>query len=196
FTGTIRDNIAYGRPGVSDARVLQAAKAANVHEFVCRLPQTYAAIIGERGGTLSGGQRQRIAIARAIVRGAPSLVLDEPTAGLDAENEALVMEALHRLMQGRTTFVIAHRLSTIERADLILVLKEGRIIESGTHKKLLRAGGQYARLHTLQFGGALQSSKQKVAAETHNTRWPRILAGRSSIRSTHSNSSASKQTTR
>ncbi|HEX9069095.1 MAG TPA: ABC transporter ATP-binding protein, partial [Ktedonobacterales bacterium] len=151
FSGSIRDNIAYGRPGASDVDVLRAARAANVHEFVSRLPNGYATLVGERGGTLSGGQRQRISIARAIVRDAPILLLDEPTSGLDAESEALVMEALRRLMKGRTTFVVAHRLSTIERADLILVLDKGAIRESGTHHQLLQAGGLYARLHSLQF---------------------------------------------
>ena len=154
FTGTIRDNIAYGGVGVSDVEVLRAAKAANAHEFVKRLPDSYGTVLGERGGTLSGGQRQRISIARAIVRNAPILLLDEPTSGLDAESEALVMDALQRLMQGRTTFVIAHRLSTIEHADLVVVLERGQIHETGTHCELLRAGGLYARLHALQFTDA------------------------------------------
>lgn len=151
FNATIRDNIAYGRIGASDVDVLRAAKAANVDEFVRRLPNSYGTVLGERGGTLSGGQRQRISIARAIVRDAPILLLDEPTSGLDAESEAMVMDALHRLMEGRTTFVIAHRLSTIERADLILVMQHGQIQEGGTHRQLMRAGGLYARLHALQF---------------------------------------------
>jgi ATP-binding cassette, subfamily B, bacterial len=168
FTGTIRDNIAYGRSGISDAAILRAAKAANVDEFVRRLPDGYATVLGERGSTLSGGQRQRISIARAIVRDAPILLLDEPTSGLDAESEALVMEALQRLMRGRTTFVIAHRLSTIEHADLILVLQHGQIVEGGTHRELLRAGGLYARLYALQFsegssasGGADQGPRER-----------------------------------
>lgn len=154
FNGTIRDNIAYGRPGATDAQVLRAAKAANCHEFVMRLPDTYATTIGERGGTLSGGQRQRISIARAIVRDAPILLLDEPTSGLDAESEALVMEAIYRLMQGRTTFVIAHRLGTIERAELILVMRDGHIVERGTHAQLMRANGIYARMYALQAESA------------------------------------------
>jgi ATP-binding cassette, subfamily B, bacterial len=154
FNGTIRDNIAYGGPGMGDVEVLRAAKAANAHEFVKCLPDGYGTVVGERGGTLSGGQRQRIAIARAIVRNAPILLLDEPTSGLDAESEALVMDALQRLMQGRTTFVIAHRLSTIEHADLIVVLEQEQIRETGTHRALLRAGGLYARLHALQFADA------------------------------------------
>ncbi len=154
FNATIRDNIAYGRIGASDIDVLRAAKAANVDEFVRRLPNNYGTVLGERGGTLSGGQRQRISIARAIVRDAPILLLDEPTSGLDAESEVMVMDALRRLMEGRTTFVIAHRLSTIEKADLILVLKHGEIAESGSHRELLRARGLYARLHALQFAEA------------------------------------------
>jgi ABC-type multidrug transport system fused ATPase/permease subunit len=162
FNGTIRDNIAYGRPGVSDVEILRAAKAANCDEFVTRLPDEYATIIGERGGTLSGGQRQRISIARAIVRNAPILLLDEPTSGLDAESEALVMEALYRLMRGRTTFVVAHRLSTIARADLIVVLAGGEIRECGTHAELLRAGGAYARLHALQAADAVPGRDQRV----------------------------------
>ncbi|HLZ24963.1 MAG TPA: ABC transporter ATP-binding protein [Ktedonobacterales bacterium] len=157
FSGTIRDNIAYGRPDASDIDVLRAAKAANCHEFVLRLPKAYATTIGERGGTLSGGQRQRISIARALVRDAPILLLDEPTSGLDAESEALVMDALYRLMHGRTTFVVAHRLSTIARADLILVMKDGRICEGGTHSELMRARGMYARLQSLQTANVMET---------------------------------------
>lgn len=164
FNATIRDNIAYGRAGVSDVAVLRAARAANVEEFVRRLPDGYGTVLGERGGTLSGGQRQRIAIARAIVRDAPILLLDEPTSGLDTESEAMVMDALRHLMEGRTTFVIAHRLTTIERADLILVLKQGQIREGGTHRELLRAGGIYARLHALQFAENVDDASVSVPA--------------------------------
>ncbi len=150
FTGSIRDNIAYGRPNASDVEILRAAKAAHVHEFVQRLPLRYGTIIGERGSTLSGGQRQRIAIARAFIRNAPILLLDEPTSGLDAESEALVMQALERLMLGRTSIVIAHRLNTIERADMIIVIDQGRIRERGSHATLLRDGGLYAHWYALQ----------------------------------------------
>ncbi|MBI3241829.1 MAG: ABC transporter ATP-binding protein [Chloroflexi bacterium] len=152
FATTLRDNIGYGRPGASEADILAAARAANADEFIRRLPKGYETLIGERGATLSGGQRQRIAIARALLRNAPILILDEPTAALDAESEELVMSALERLMQGRTTFIIAHRLSTIRDADLIVVLEQGRIVEKGRHADLIRLGGHYARLVQLQRG--------------------------------------------
>jgi ATP-binding cassette, subfamily B, bacterial len=153
FYGTMRDNIAYGRTDASDEEIVAAAKEANAHEFITRLPDGYETIIGEHGATLSGGQRQRLAIARAIIRDAPIILLDEPTTGLDAASEALVMEALARLIASRTVIIIAHRLSTISRANKILMLERGQIVESGSHDKLLAAGGRYAELYELQLRG-------------------------------------------
>lgn len=153
FHGPIWYNIAYGKPEASRAEILRAAELANAREFIDRMPQGFDTIVGERGVTLSGGQRQRIAIARAVVRETPILILDEPTTGLDAESEHLVFEALDRIMEGKTSIVIAHRLSTIRRAANILVIQDGAIVESGRHEELLRAGGLYAQLYELQFGG-------------------------------------------
>ena len=155
FPFSIAENIAYGRPGASRAEIEAAARAANAHEFVCRLPDGYETVVGERGATLSGGERQRVAIARALLKDAPVLVLDEPTSALDAETEESLLAALERLMEGRTTIVIAHRLSTIRRADLILVLRDGRIVERGSHDELVALGGQYARMHAIQHGVAV-----------------------------------------
>ncbi|HEU4743123.1 MAG TPA: ABC transporter transmembrane domain-containing protein [Meiothermus sp.] len=151
FSGTIAENIRYGKPGASDAEVIEAAKAANAHEFITSFPDGYATIVGERGIKLSGGQRQRVAIARALLKNPRILILDEATSSLDSESEALVQEALEVLMQGRTTFVIAHRLSTIRGADKIVVLEAGRIVQQGTHQELLAAGGLYKELYELQF---------------------------------------------
>ncbi|MGW4096018.1 ABC transporter ATP-binding protein [Mycobacterium sp. NPDC004974] len=151
FRGTIRDNIAFGRPDADHDEIIEMAKLANAHEFISAMPQGYDSPVGERGLTLSGGQRQRIGIARALIRDSPILILDEPTAALDAESEHLVMSALQRLMNGRTVITIAHRLSTIRDADKIVVLEEGRVVEEGSHTELLTAGGRYAELHRIQF---------------------------------------------
>ncbi len=151
FPLSIADNIAYGRPAAARAEIEAAARVANAHEFIARMPQGYDSVIGERGATLSGGERQRISIARALLKDAPILILDEPTSALDAETERLVLEALQRLMKGRTTFLIAHRLSTVRGADCIAVFKEGQIAEHGTHGELLARGALYAHFYGTAF---------------------------------------------
>jgi subfamily B ATP-binding cassette protein MsbA len=151
FNDTVHNNIAYGKEGASRDEVIAAARAANAHEFIETMTEGYETVVGERGQVLSGGQRQRLAIARALLRDPSILILDEATSSLDSESEALVQEALERLLAGRTTFVIAHRLSTVRRADRILVLEGGRIVQSGTHAELLSRPGLYRRLHDLQF---------------------------------------------
>ena len=151
FSGTIRENIAYARPGASGADVEGAARAAHAHEFIERFPQGYDTVVGERGVKLSGGQRQRIAIARAILKNPSVLILDEATSNLDTESERLIEDALSKLLVGRTTLIIAHRLSTVRRADRLVVLDHGRIVEEGSHAELLALGGLYARLYQRQF---------------------------------------------
>ncbi len=151
FAGTISENIAYGKPDATAAEIEAAGHAANIHDFVTDLADGYESVISERGVSLSGGQRQRLAIARAMVKGSPIVLLDEPTTGLDSTSEELVMEALDRLLQGRTAIVIAHRLSTIRRADIILVIDQGRIVERGTHAELLRTDSHYRSLHDRQL---------------------------------------------
>ncbi len=153
FNETVRANIAYGRPSASRAEIEEAARAANAHEFIARLPQGYDTVVGERGCRLSVGERQRISIARTLLKDPAVLILDEPTSALDAESEALVSEALERVARGRTTLVIAHRLSTVVGADRIVVLDRGRIVEQGTHGELLEAGGTYAGLVARQAKG-------------------------------------------
>jgi ATP-binding cassette subfamily B protein/subfamily B ATP-binding cassette protein MsbA len=152
FPRTVAENVAYGRPGATREQVEAAARAANAHGFIERLPKGYDTVIGERGATLSGGERQRLSIARAFLKDAPVLILDEPTSALDAATEAQLLEALERLRRGRTTLVIAHRLSTVRGADRILVLEAGRLVEAGTHEELLARGDRYGQLHRIQFG--------------------------------------------
>lgn len=162
FEGTIRDNIRYGRPDATDAEVEEAARLAHAHEFILAQSQGYDTPVGENGLTLSGGQRQRLSIARALVRNAPILLLDEATSALDTESEAAVQKALDEAMKGRTVVVIAHRLSTVVKADKIIVMQDGRVVEEGTHQDLAnRADGLYARLNNLQKTS--QSSAEPAA---------------------------------
>jgi subfamily B ATP-binding cassette protein MsbA len=154
FNDTVRNNLCYGRPDMPQEKIIAAAKAASAHEFITQMPLGYESVIGDRGQRLSGGQRQRLAIARALLKNAPILILDEATSELDSESEMLVQNALNVLMTGRTVFVIAHRLSTIRRADMIAVLDDGAIRERGTHEELLARNGIYARLYEMQFRDA------------------------------------------
>jgi ATP-binding cassette subfamily B protein len=152
FQGTIWQNIAYGKPNATRAEIIKAAELANASEFIEKMPKGYDSHVGERGVSLSGGERQRIAIARAVIRNTPILILDEPSSGLDAESEKLVFEALDRLMKGKTSIVIAHRLSTIRAADVIFVVQDGKLVESGNHEQLAASGGLYSELYEIQFG--------------------------------------------
>lgn len=162
FNDTVRNNLCYGRPDMRDDKIVAAAQAALAHDFITQMPQGYHTVIGDRGMRLSGGQRQRLAIARALLKDAPILILDEATSELDSESEMLVQSALNNLMAGRTVFVIAHRLSTIRRADLIAVLDDGTIRERGTHEELLARSGIYARLYDMQFRDAEPVSRATV----------------------------------
>src|SRR5258706_3437400 len=162
FRATVAQNIAYGKPEATTEEIIRAAKAANADEFIQKLADGYDTMVGERGVTLSGGQRQRLTIARAIIRHAPILILDEPSAGLDAESEQLVFDALGNLMEGKTSIVIAHRLATVRRADVIFVIDDGRVVEQGTHAELLETAGLYARLYELQFKTEEDDSREVV----------------------------------
>ncbi len=166
FHAPLWQNIAYGKPEASRDEIVKAAQLANAMEFIEKLPQGFDTMVGERGVTLSGGQRQRIAIARAVIRNTPILILDEPSSGLDAASEKLVFEALDKLMRGRTTIVIAHRLSTVRSADVIFVVNEGQIVERGSHEQLMERGGIYAHLHDLQFDAEQQGSEGPPARLT------------------------------
>jgi ABC-type multidrug transport system fused ATPase/permease subunit len=152
LSGTVRENISYGKAEATIDEIIAAARAANADDFIMRLPGGYETEVGERGVKLSGGERQRISIARAFLKNAPILILDEPTSAVDYKTETLILNALERLMAGRTTFIIAHRLSTLANVDKIVVLKEGRIVESGSHKDLLAARGLFYELYTSAFG--------------------------------------------
>ncbi|MBD6616318.1 ABC transporter ATP-binding protein [Komarekiella sp. 'clone 1'] len=164
FAASVKDNIAYGCLGASDQAIERAARLANAHDFIMAMPEGYETILGERGATLSGGQRQRISIARAAIRQAPIVILDEPTTGLDNENEHAVNEALERLTQECTTFLVSHNLKTVEQADLILYIEGGQILEQGTHKELLRFGGRYATMYTLQSAISGNSCEDDIYA--------------------------------
>jgi ABC-type multidrug transport system fused ATPase/permease subunit len=165
FSTTIAENIAYGRLDATAEEIVQAAKAANAHEFIMALPQQYDTTVGERGAQLSGGERQRIAVARAFLKNAPILILDEPTSSIDSKTEQVILDALERLMIGRTTLMIAHRLATVRHADQILVMNHGRIVQTGTHDELLRHDGLYRQLHEMQSGEMRRRVKAVVESQ-------------------------------
>jgi ABC-type multidrug transport system fused ATPase/permease subunit len=150
FSASIAENIRYGRLDASQEEIEEAARAANAHDFIIGLPQGYATVVGERGAMLSGGERQRICVARAFLKDAPILILDEPTSSIDSRTESVILDALDRLAVGRTTFMIAHRLSTVRHSDLIVVIDHGQVVEMGTHEELLEQGGLYRQMHDVQ----------------------------------------------
>jgi ABC-type multidrug transport system fused ATPase/permease subunit len=170
FSGSIADNIRYGRLDASMDEIIESARAANAHDFILRLPDQYDTELGERGAKLSGGERQRIAVARAFLKNAPVLILDEPTSSIDSKTEAVILDVLDRLMVGRTTFLVAHRLSTIRRVDVILVVDQGRLVEQGTHPDLLRRGGLYKQLYDMQTKQVGRRLLQDLAAMPNGER--------------------------
>ena len=169
FNDTIKNNISYGSLEKPYCEIIAAAKAAYAHEFIIDNPEGYDSIIGERGVKLSGGQKQRIAIARALLKNAPILILDEATSSLDSQSEQEVQIALEKLMEGRTTFIVAHRLSTIKKADRIIVLSDGRMVEEGTHDKLLAFKGEYHKLYTMQSHGDDHLRQSSLLSNTGTT---------------------------
>jgi ATP-binding cassette subfamily B protein len=164
FHDTLRNNLLYARPGATDAELVAACRAANIHDFIASLPEGYDTVVGERGFRLSGGEKQRVSIARAILKDPRILILDEATSSLDSTSEALIQEALEPLMRGRTSVVIAHRLSTILAADLILVFQQGRVVQRGTHAQLVTAGGLYGELYRIQFRERRRAPRAPVEA--------------------------------
>jgi ATP-binding cassette subfamily B protein/subfamily B ATP-binding cassette protein MsbA len=165
FSASLSANIRYGRLDATEDEIVAAAQAAGAHDFICALPEGYGTVIGERGAKLSGGERQRISVARAFLRDAPILILDEPTSSIDSRTEAVILDALERLMERRTTFMVAHRLSTIADADLIIVVNDGCIVEQGTHDELLDGDGLYAELHRAQQSGRRRRAAAAVSPE-------------------------------
>jgi ABC-type multidrug transport system ATPase subunit len=166
FSLSLRDNIRYGRLEASDTEVEEAARQANAHDFITKLPHGYDTQIGERGTRMSGGERQRIAVARAFLKNAPILILDEPTSAIDSRTESVILSALERLMENQTTFMVAHRLSTVSHCDLILVVNDGRIVEQGTHDELRGRGGLYAELFDAQTGARRALATASVSSES------------------------------
>jgi ABC-type multidrug transport system fused ATPase/permease subunit len=176
FSGTIAENIRYGKLDASSEEVAAAARGANAHDFIVRLPDAYETEIGENGAQLSGGERQRICVARAFLKRAPILILDEPTSSIDSKTEAVVLDALDDLMVGRTSFIIAHRLSTVRHADQILVMNAGRIVERGSHEELLLHGGVYRRLYEAQTRERKRSARGRTLVAASAPNGPPVLA--------------------